>query len=398
VVADGCTDNTVDIVEEFRNILHITLIEQPSQGQAVARNVGASKATGNLLVFLDDDVEPQSQFLASHIDPHSRLRRTIVIGYYPPLLENQTGFFRTELRDWWESRFQKMRYPGHRFSYSDLVSGNFSLPADLFEEVGGFDPGFRVHEDYELGIRLLEAGANFVHSRKAVGYHHERSDLNRALQRKYDEGIADVQIGRLFPYLRSTLLMTKLQNYSLLPSRILKLLAIYWSTLGDLIDKFFTNRMGVLEHIRWHKMWLRLLYGLMGYWYWRGVSTELKSRSAVIKFLDDPLAHEGPDLIIDLNIEEGIPELEMLLDKYRPDEARLFVNQVEIGRIPYQPGSERLRSAHLRPYLEHNLNIELLKVFAEDPSFPYPGESAKIISLCEELLVLKKKWTQSHPQ
>jgi hypothetical protein len=315
-----------------------------------------------------------------------------VIGYYPPLLETQTGYFRTELLDWWETHFQKMRYPGHRFGYSDLLSGNLSLPSNVFEDIGGFDPRFKVHEDYELGIRLVHAGIEFVHSSKAIGYHHEQSDLIRAFQRKYEEGIADVLIGRLYPSLISTLLMNTLQIYSLPLSRLLKYFAFYLPKFGDSIAHNLKNQMNFFEHIRWHNIWQRFLNGLMGYWYWRGVSSELKSLAEVKEFLSEPLAQNDSKLVIDINIEEGLPKLEMLLDEYRPDEARVCFNQVEIGRIPYQPGSEQLRGAHLRPYLEHHLNIELIKALAEDPSFPYPKISAELITQCKESLKLKKKW------
>ena len=91
VVADGCTDNTPEIVELFKENLQVHLIEQPAQGQASARNIGASKSNGKLLIFLDDDIEPQPQFLEAHIRAHLDNKRRVVIGYYPPLLKTQTG-------------------------------------------------------------------------------------------------------------------------------------------------------------------------------------------------------------------------------------------------------------------------------------------------------------------
>ena len=393
MVADGCTDNTADIVELFKETLQIILIEQSGQGQAMARNVGAKETSGNLLVFLDDDIEPQPLFLAAHIRSHSGSGRTVVIGYYPPLLKTQTGYFRSELLEWWEITFQNMRLPGYRFSYTDLVSGNFSLHPELFDEVGRFDTSFRCHEDYELGIRLLQAGAEFVHSIEAIGYHHERSELHQALKRKYDEGVADVQIGRLYPFLRSTLLMDKLQKHSLPPSRVFKILAFHWPIIGDLIADFIRKQMDFFERIRWYMMWLRLLNGLMGYWYWRGVSTELPNLTKVRNFLNDPAAHSESRLVVDINLAKGIAKSELILDEYRPDEVRLSINQAEIGRIPYSPGNERVRGAHLRPYLVNNLSLELVKAFAEDPSFPYPEISAELVAKCEESLKLKKKWS-----
>jgi len=63
-----------------------------------------------------------------------------------------------------------MARPGHRFSYHDFFSGNVSLPAAIFRRVGGFDEVIKVRlEDYELGIRLLKAGARFIFRRKPPG-------------------------------------------------------------------------------------------------------------------------------------------------------------------------------------------------------------------------------------
>lgn len=395
VVADGCTDNTVEIVELFKENLQIHLIEQPAQGQASARNVGASKSVGKLLVFLDDDIEPQPQFLEAHVRAHSENKRIVVIGYYPPLLETQTGYLRTELRSWWESAFQKMRQPGHRFNYSDFVSGNFSISAKIFNEVGGFNPIYRVHEDYELGIRLLLAGVEFIHSVEAAGYHHERSDINRAFKRKYDEGVADVQLGMQHPSLRSTLLMSELHKYSLLPSQLLKLLAFYWPALGDFMARFLESQMEFIERIRWNGLWRRVLYGLMGYWYWRGVSTELSGFLKVRNFLNNPAARSEAISVLDVNLANGIARSESLLDEFQPDRVQLRINETKLGWIPYQPGSEPLRGRHLRPFLIHHLNIELVKALAEEPDFPFPEVAPVLAIRCEELLKNKKSVQQT---
>lgn len=395
VVADGCTDNTPEIVDLFRQNLQVHLIEQPAQGQASARNIGASKSNGKLLVFLDDDIEPKPQFLEAHIRAHSENKRRVVIGYYPPLLKTQTGYLRTELRSWWESTFQKMRHPGHRFTYSDFVSGNFSISAKIFNEVGGFDPIYRCHEDYELGFRLLRAGVEFTHSVEAAGYHHERSDIHRAFKRKYDEGVADVQLGMQHPSLRSTLLMSELQKYSLLPSRLLKLLAFYWPAVGDFLAQFLGSRMEFMERIRWNGLWRRVLYGLMGYWYWRGVATELPGFLNVRDFLNDPAAESEASSVLEIDLAEGIARSESLLDEFHPDRVQLRINDTKLGRIPYQPGSEPLRGRHLRPYLIHKLNVELVNALLQEPDFPFPEAAPALAIRCEEFLRKKKSVQQT---
>ncbi len=53
VVADGCTDDTSDLVRTKHPA--VLLIEQPNAGLAVARNTGIARATGDWVCFLDDD-------------------------------------------------------------------------------------------------------------------------------------------------------------------------------------------------------------------------------------------------------------------------------------------------------------------------------------------------------
>ncbi len=68
--------------------------------------------------------------------------------------------------DWLEDVF--------RLAYT----GNVSFPRELFEEVGGFATEFSGWglEDLDLGLRMERAGASFLYSRFAMGYHLEDED------------------------------------------------------------------------------------------------------------------------------------------------------------------------------------------------------------------------------
>jgi len=52
VVDDGSTDQTVELVGKFK----VTLLKQNHQGPGAARNLGAKKAGGDILVFVDADM------------------------------------------------------------------------------------------------------------------------------------------------------------------------------------------------------------------------------------------------------------------------------------------------------------------------------------------------------
>ena len=55
-INDGSTDNSLQILEEYsRQDERIKIITQPNQGQASARNLGMSFATGEYIGFLDSD-------------------------------------------------------------------------------------------------------------------------------------------------------------------------------------------------------------------------------------------------------------------------------------------------------------------------------------------------------
>src|SRR4051794_18449175 len=104
VVADGCTDETVTMIGELRTDYQLTFVQQKNLGPSSARNVGAERANGDLLLFLDDDVEPSKGLVSAHVLAHRRstVMNLVVIGYYPPRISFQAGFYRAALLHWWE--------------------------------------------------------------------------------------------------------------------------------------------------------------------------------------------------------------------------------------------------------------------------------------------------------
>lgn len=54
VVCDGCTDNTLEKVKKLANKI---IVLKTRKGPAIAKNEGAKRASGNLLVFLDADTK-----------------------------------------------------------------------------------------------------------------------------------------------------------------------------------------------------------------------------------------------------------------------------------------------------------------------------------------------------
>ena len=365
IVADGCTDGTVALLQQYEAPFTLRAIEQPGSGPATARNNGASQARGRLLVFLDDDIEASPFLLEAHQRAHEHRSGCVSIGYLPPDLQTQKGFFRGAIRSWWEDMFNRMRQPGHRFAYTDLLSGNFALEAKLFAQVGGFNTELWCHEDYELGVRLIQDGADFTFVEAAMGRHHELTDLKRVLWRKFEEGRADVLLGQLHPELRAVLPMSRMFNPRSSSAGRLNTFILARPSLGDRLTPHLLHLMNGLEFMRMRRHWHQLLDRLMAYWYQRGVLKELDGKVTAHDFVhQSTLPVDEKDGEMEIDLREGLQRAEQRLDDDRPASVFIRYGEQVVGRIDNIPGSERLRGAQLRPTLAKNFVRPLLVAMA----------------------------------
>ena len=368
VVADGCTDGTPAQLERNRYPYRLQVIDQPAQGPATARNRGAHAARGRLLLFLDDDVEASQGLVAAHLRAHEVTSRRAAIGYLPPLLTEQKGFLKSALHRWWESMFERMRDPEHRYAYTDVLSGNVSLPAALFREVGGFDPAFDVHEDYELGYRLLQAGADLTFVPEAWGYHHEKTGLSRALLRKRREGHADILLGERHPEL-----ITELPYYRNYEAggrfyRLLVRMTARFGPLGDACAALLEKGLAFYEWTGRRGEWEQLLDYLLLYWYWRGILEKAGSWGRFRGLIDNPgdsppSSPVDPSCRLRVDLAEGLAKAEDRVDERRPESLEIWLGRCFIGVLPSIPGAEPLRGIHLRAALDREFSWALLNAF-----------------------------------
>jgi glycosyltransferase involved in cell wall biosynthesis len=349
VVANGCTDETVAQLRNYPAPFALHVVDQPDMGPPGARNNGAARASGELLIFLDDDIEPVAELVEIHVQTHQP--GVVVIGYAPPTLEEK-DFLSVELKRWWMDMFWAMRQPGHRFTYRDFLSGNFSIEAKEFQRLGGFDTAFRsCLDDYEFGVRLLKANLTFVFAETAFGHHHETKGLERLLQRKYREGMAEVWLGNRHPDIKPTLLLTQLESLASRPVRLLRTLFIFRARfVGEFFASLLQRLLLMLEALHLRRPWRALLDLLMIHWFWRGVAEELKHPQDWDAFLQqEPIGARDSSFTIDLR--QGIEAGQRALDEQRPEEVFLYLDNQFIGHVAPKPGAERLRGSHLRQML-----------------------------------------------
>lgn len=204
VVVDGSDDGSAEAVRALELPMSLRVIEQNQAGAAAARNRGAAAATGDWLLFLDDDIVVQPGYLAAvngalGDDVDVVLTRLLVGDWVPDSLLS------CEARDWDEDYYRAL---GHgRIHYDDILFASTAIRRPVFEKVGGFDESFTAggvygNEDVELGHRLLEAGARVRYCPDAVAHTDVLVDTDLAMRREYQVGINDVALVGKHPKLR----------------------------------------------------------------------------------------------------------------------------------------------------------------------------------------------------
>ncbi|MEG4575933.1 glycosyltransferase [Microcoleus sp. N3A4] len=369
VVADSCIDDTLAMLQDYKAPFKVQAIEVNCRSAAIARNTGAASATGQLLLFLDDDIEAMPPLVESHARVHRERPGCAVMGPYPPKLQGETRFFGVEVRAWWEDKFYQMSQPTHRFTYQDLLSGNLSLDAEMFARLDGFDSAFGDcgGEDYEFGVRLLKADVPFAVAGDAVGYHyeHETNNLDRSFGRARQEGRSDVSIGRRHPELRPILPVAAYETADSLVDKIVVAVTFFWPAAVDWLALGLRKSLDLLESLRMRGSWRWLRSKLRGYWYLRGVIDELKSRSALSSFMQEGTAsgdlgrHE-----IEIDLQEGWEAAERIIDEKKPDGIYLRYGEQSIGHVTPKFGVEPLRGAHLRSILALDFAEPLARAIA----------------------------------
>ena len=80
VVNNNCTDDTDVVVSRFESRLPILYVNEPRQGLSHARNAGLAAASGQWILFTDDDVRPYAQWINAHVEAHKRWPENYYFG------------------------------------------------------------------------------------------------------------------------------------------------------------------------------------------------------------------------------------------------------------------------------------------------------------------------------
>jgi len=183
VADDASTDDTPGFLERLDAPWRLrTARHDVNRGRAAARNTALELATGDIVLFIDDDMRCEPDLVGRHVACHAKHPDTAFIG--TALTAPELG--RSTVATYYDGMGVHRLAAGAPAPARYFVTNNASVPAAALRAVGGFDASFRRYgfEDCELGFRLERAGIAFRHCPGAVAHHMESLDLDDFLRRR----------------------------------------------------------------------------------------------------------------------------------------------------------------------------------------------------------------------
>ncbi len=163
---------------EWQEDDRISILESGRVGPADKRDLGAQQASGDILVFLDDDSYPESNILEVASKQFNNQQVVAVGG--PGVTPPTDGFWQRVSGAVFLSKFTggaPERYipVGQVREVDDWPSVNLMVRKDTFLSVGGFDSKFWPGEDTALCLKLKKTGQKLIYEPSMIVWHHRRA-------------------------------------------------------------------------------------------------------------------------------------------------------------------------------------------------------------------------------
>ncbi len=166
---------TANIDPNFIHQNNIRFINLPYAHLTKARNAGLEMAIGEVVLFLDDDVEVTKDTIQSHLNIFENEKVVGIAGRVindgEMISENtnevtgQTDFLKRKfIQQFWSTKKQEVS-----FAYGC----NMSYLTKVLKQIGGFDEHFsRIFDEIDVGLRITKYG-KMIFEPEALVYHHK---------------------------------------------------------------------------------------------------------------------------------------------------------------------------------------------------------------------------------
>lgn len=199
VVDDGSSDSTRGLKDEFPEL---TWIRLEGEGTCAARNRGVAAATGDVILFIDDDILCSSGMVERHRDFHKR---------HPSFEDVLVGLVTWHQDARITSHMRWLEDGGPLFAFNliedpddvdprHFCTANSSVKAEFLRRVSGpFEERIRRFTDVELALRLEKQGLRLHYEPEAIAWHLRVDDEVSTDERMFQVGRASVVLDSIHP-------------------------------------------------------------------------------------------------------------------------------------------------------------------------------------------------------
>jgi glycosyltransferase involved in cell wall biosynthesis len=161
IVDDLSKDNTRIKLEKWQNKdsrIHSIFSDKNSGGPALPKNVGIENAKGKYVAFLDHDDEwlPEKLEKQYNLFEQSKNKSLGLVYCFINIIDNNKN---TVIN-------YKKNYKGN--TIKEIINSNFIVTSscvmtrlDILKQIGLFDTRFKIPDDWDMWIRIVEAGYEF---------------------------------------------------------------------------------------------------------------------------------------------------------------------------------------------------------------------------------------------
>jgi GT2 family glycosyltransferase len=290
VSIDGSNDGTHELVSQLATPYLLRVVYHPvNRGRASACNRGIRSSCGDVIVILDDDMEPEPTLLERHV--HYQADRTThrgVIGAVPILYDESSSVAARYVGAKFNRHLERLAQPETRIHCRDFYSGNFSVRRDVLIDAGLFDESFTIYgnEDVDLGLRLINRGVELVFASDAGAKQHYDKSLARLAADEMAKGRSAVLLATKHPNSLPYMKLATSARASL-KWRSARAVMLWWTRVFPATSDGLVRCLNRFE--RSHPATLqRLLPLMLDYFFWVGASAALKANrqaSALLRAL-----------------------------------------------------------------------------------------------------------------
>jgi len=191
VVDNASTDGTKEFLENLKEKI-VFINNKENLGFAKACNLGAKKAQGEYLLFLNNDTivtKNWMDILISELDENPEIAIAGSKLLYPDETIQHAGVVFAEDKTpyhIYSREIKEKHYVNKKRKFKAITAACMLVRKDIFNEIGGFDENFRNgYEDIDLCLRIKELGKDVIYCPESMVYHYE--SISEGRNESYDE-------------------------------------------------------------------------------------------------------------------------------------------------------------------------------------------------------------------